>query len=282
MFPLDSLSCFSRAVAGSRGAGRRRGKPQEGRKARDGPPPPPPAPHVTPLTDDSATWKGLEASVLRWQDECVTWARALGPHWVTSRVTCAVSMLFPLEAKPSDRGVGEARDHRLTPTSSTSPRGRYLGPNLGRVGGGGALNPGILCSAPPPGLPVPLQPVQRPLLSSVCCPQPGPLLPAASPHRFRPAALPQAIRLSTSPGLAMLGSLSLLIEFPVFQNCPHPGPWAWPLPFHSPVCPGPVCPSQMVAGLGTATPSFGICLAILSCVVAAESWPFSGPQLPPQ
>lgn len=115
--------------------------------------PPPPAPHVTPLTDDSATWKGLEASVLRWQDECVTWARALGPYWVTSRVTCPVSMLFPLEANPSNCGVGEARDRHLTPTSSTSPRGRYLGPNVGRAGGWWCPEPWNFA------LPVPLQPV---------------------------------------------------------------------------------------------------------------------------
>lgn len=59
-----------------------------------------PAPHVTPPTDDSATWKGLEASVLRWQDECVTWARALGPHWVTSRVTLTVSSALSIGGQP--------------------------------------------------------------------------------------------------------------------------------------------------------------------------------------
>lgn len=74
------------------------------------------------------------------------------------------------------------------------------------------------CAVPsptsPPALPVPLQPVRRPLLSSICCPQPDPPLPAASHHRFRPPALPQAICLLTSPGLARLGSLSSLPELP--------------------------------------------------------------------
>lgn len=77
---------------------------------------------------------------------------------------------------------------------------------------------------PPLALPVPLQPVRQPLLSSICCPQPDPPLPAASHHRFRPAALPQAIRLLTSPGLARLGSLSSLPELPTpWSLGPRPG-----------------------------------------------------------
>lgn len=58
------------------------GKPPEGARA------PLPAPHVTLLTDDSAAWKGLEASVLCSLGEGVTWTRALGPHWVTPRDPC--------------------------------------------------------------------------------------------------------------------------------------------------------------------------------------------------